>query len=78
MNDTDARIAALKALIPPNMRDMLAHPRSPVGRTATYDEAIQFITNMMGALHRTPRLPIHTNTTREPDGSLTIHITPGT
>lgn len=72
----DPRIEQLKALMPPNMRDVLAHPRSPVGRQATYDEALTLVEQMMGALSRTPRLPIHAATDRQPDGSLTIRVTP--
>lgn len=73
---SDPRIEQLKALMPPNMRELLQHPRSAVGRQATYDEALTLVENMMGGLTRTPRLPIHATTTREPDGSLTIRVVP--
>jgi len=72
----DPRAAALKALMPPNMRELLAHPRSAVGRMATYEEALALIENMVGALNRTPRLPIQTVAIREEDGTLTIRVAP--
>lgn len=76
---TNPQLDALKAaLTAPNMRDLLLPTRAAAAKTYTVDEAMKLAENMANALGRTPRLPINSVATREPDGSLTIRITPQT
>lgn len=72
-----SQLEALRAaLSAPNMRELLLPTRAPAARTFTYDEARKFVENMVNALDNSPRLPIVVNSTTEPDGSMTIRVTP--
>lgn len=75
----DGIAAALKAaLSAPNMQELLLPTRAAAAKIFTPDEAMNLAANMANALDRSPRLPIHTAVTRNPDGTMTIHVTPTT
>lgn len=74
-----SQLAAIKAAFSaPNMRELLLPNRAAAAQMFSYEDALKFVENMVNALHRTPRLPIAVTTTRDPDGSMTIRVTPDT
>jgi hypothetical protein len=60
----------------PGMREKLLNMRAPGAQPFTVDEAMQTVEKWAYALHSSSRWPISTTVTREPDGSLTIRVTP--
>ncbi len=64
------------ALSQPGMREKLMNMRAPGAQPCTVEETMQMVEKWAYALHSSSRWPISTTATREPDGAMTIRVTP--
>ncbi len=64
------------ALSTPGMREKLLNMRAPGAEPFTLDETMHTVEQWAHALHGSSRWPISTTVTRDPDGSMTIRVTP--
>jgi hypothetical protein len=74
---TPEHIAQLRARLQEmaGMRDIPTRGAA-FDRIYTIDEALNYAESMAQALDSHGRMPVTTTTTRNPDGSLTIHVKP--
>lgn len=79
MTEAAPEAVSLPPELRPNIpRGMALPTRHATGEPLTPSQALTWLQEFFKAMHHNPRLPVDVDQTLEPDGALTLRITPNT